>query len=168
MWLARSPLKSQELFGDRSRQLGFAGTYNIDHETGLTELESGTYVFMDTEYVIVGGKDGDMRRYNDWKAALTVMTTVDSQHHPNIITTDYGNKAVRHRTARRLRPSTSSSTRDTQQPLATSGCAPPSAKWVLRTYPTVETSRLAAGRMFWLMRKKLSGSYFALTAASRS
>ena len=73
---------------------GSTGTYNIDHETGLTELESGTYVFMDTEYFIVGGKDGDMKRYNDWQPALTVMTTVDSQHHPNIITTDYGNKAL--------------------------------------------------------------------------
>jgi D-serine deaminase-like pyridoxal phosphate-dependent protein len=65
---------------------GSTGTYNIDHETGLTELESGTYVFMDTEYFIVGGKDGDAKRYNDWKAALTILTTVDSQHHPNIVT----------------------------------------------------------------------------------
>ena len=73
---------------------GSTGTYNIDHETGLTELESGTYVFMDTEYFIIGGKDGDMHRYNDWQAALTVVTTVDSQHHPNIITTDYGNKVL--------------------------------------------------------------------------
>ena len=73
---------------------GSTGTYNIDHATGLSELECGTYVFMDTEYFIVGGQDGDMKRYNDWKAALTVMTTVDSQHHPNIITTDYGNKAL--------------------------------------------------------------------------
>src|SRR5713101_10989 len=73
---------------------GSTGTYNIDHQTGLTELESGTYVFMDTEYCIVGGQDGDMKRYNDWSAALTVMTTVDSQHHPNINTTDYGNKVL--------------------------------------------------------------------------
>jgi 3-hydroxy-D-aspartate aldolase len=73
---------------------GSTGTYNIDHENGLTELEAGTYVFMDTEYFIIGGKDGDMRRYNDWQPALTVLTTVDSQHHPNIITTDYGNKAI--------------------------------------------------------------------------
>ncbi len=73
---------------------GSTGTYNIDHETGLTELESGTYVFMDTEYFIVGGKDGDTKRYNDWQPALTILTTVDSQHHPNIITTDYGNKAL--------------------------------------------------------------------------
>lgn len=73
---------------------GSTGTYNIDHETGLTELECGTYVFMDTEYFIVGGQDGDMTRYNDWKPAMTVLTTVDSQHHPNIITTDYGNKVL--------------------------------------------------------------------------
>jgi 3-hydroxy-D-aspartate aldolase len=77
---------------------GSTGTYNIDHETGLSELECGTYVFMDTEYFIVGGKDGDMNRYNDWQAALTVMTTVDSQHHPNVITTDYGNKAITKKT----------------------------------------------------------------------
>jgi len=77
---------------------GSTGTYNIDHETGLTELEAGTYVFMDTEYFIVGGKDGDMNRFNDWQPALTVLTTVDSQHHPNIITTDYGNKAITKKT----------------------------------------------------------------------
>jgi D-serine deaminase-like pyridoxal phosphate-dependent protein len=73
---------------------GSTGTYNIDHESGLTELEAGTYVFMDTEYFIIGGRDGDMRRYNDWQPALTVLITVDSQHHPNIITTDYGTKAI--------------------------------------------------------------------------
>ena len=77
---------------------GSTGTYNIDHQTGLTELEAGTYVFMDTEYFIIGGKDGDMKRYNDWQPALTVMATVDSQHHPNIITTDYGNKAITKKT----------------------------------------------------------------------
>jgi 3-hydroxy-D-aspartate aldolase len=77
---------------------GSTGTYNIDHETGLSELEAGTYVFMDTEYFIVGGKDGDMKRYNDWQPAMTIMTTVDSQHHPNIITTDYGNKLLAKKT----------------------------------------------------------------------
>jgi D-serine deaminase-like pyridoxal phosphate-dependent protein len=64
----------------------------------LTELECGTYVFMDTEYFIIGGKDGDMKRYNDWQPALTVLTTVDSEHHPNIITTDYGAKALAKKT----------------------------------------------------------------------
>jgi D-serine deaminase-like pyridoxal phosphate-dependent protein len=77
---------------------GSTGTYNIDHQTGLTELESGTYVYMDTEYFIVGGKDGNMTRYTDWQPAMTVLTTVDSQHHPNIITTDYGNKVLAKKT----------------------------------------------------------------------
>jgi D-serine deaminase-like pyridoxal phosphate-dependent protein len=77
---------------------GSTGTYNIDHQTGLSELEAGTYVFMDTEYFIVGGQDGDTKRYNDWQPALTVLVTVDSQHHPNVITTDYGNKALAKKT----------------------------------------------------------------------
>ncbi len=73
---------------------GSTGTYNIDHETGLSELEAGSYVFMDTEYFIVGGKDGDDRMYNDFKAAMTVLTTVDGKTRPNIVTTDYGAKAL--------------------------------------------------------------------------
>ncbi len=73
---------------------GSTGTYNIDHETGLTELQAATYVFMDTAYFPVGGQDGDMERYNDFKPALTVLTTVDSQYHPNLISTDYGAKAL--------------------------------------------------------------------------
>lgn len=73
---------------------GSTGTYNIDHETGLTELEAGTYVFMDTEYFIIGGSDGDDKMYNDWKPALTVLTTVDGKRRPNLVTTDYGAKAL--------------------------------------------------------------------------
>lgn len=73
---------------------GSTGTYNIDHETGLTELEAGSYTLMDTEYFTVGGKDGDDKMYNDWKPALTVLTTVDVKRRPNIVTTDYGNKAL--------------------------------------------------------------------------
>jgi 3-hydroxy-D-aspartate aldolase len=72
---------------------GSTGTYNIDHETGLNELEAGTYVFMDTEYFGVGGHDGDMKMYNDWKPALTVLTTVDVKRRANIVTTDYGTKS---------------------------------------------------------------------------
>ncbi|MFN7997925.1 MAG: alanine racemase [Bryobacteraceae bacterium] len=72
---------------------GSTGTYNMDHEFGLTELEAGSYVFMDTVYFGVGGKDDD-KVYNDFKGALTVLTTVDSKRHPNIVTTDYGNKAI--------------------------------------------------------------------------
>ena len=72
---------------------GSTGTYNIDHDNGLTELEAGSYVFMDTNYFAVGGKDND-DVYSDFKGALTVLTTVDSKRHPNQVTIDYGNKAL--------------------------------------------------------------------------
>jgi D-serine deaminase-like pyridoxal phosphate-dependent protein len=72
---------------------GSTGTYNIDKDNGLTELEAGSYVFMDTEYWPIGGKDGNSV-YSDFLGALTVLTTVDAKLHPNLVTTDYGNKAM--------------------------------------------------------------------------
>ena len=71
---------------------GSTGTYNIDHEFGLTELEVGSYVFMDTRYFVIGGKN-DATAFSDFGGALTVLTTVDSKRHPNEATIDYGNKA---------------------------------------------------------------------------
>ena len=75
---------------------GATGTYNIDHEVGLTELQAGTYVFLDTAYYTVGGEDGDMQHYNDFKPALTVLTTMDATYpgHGNLISSDYGGKAM--------------------------------------------------------------------------
>jgi len=72
---------------------GSTGTYNIDHANGLTELEAGSYVFMDTNYFAIGGKD-DSETYSDFKGALTVLTTIDSKRHANQATIDYGNKAM--------------------------------------------------------------------------
>jgi D-serine deaminase-like pyridoxal phosphate-dependent protein len=72
---------------------GSTGTYNIDHENGLTELEAGSYVFMDTAYFAIGGKT-DEKVYTDFNGALTVITTIDSKRHPNMATIDYGNKAM--------------------------------------------------------------------------
>ena len=72
---------------------GSTGTYNMDHELGLTELECGSYVFMDSKYHHVGGKSND-EVYTDFELALSVLTTVDSMHHPNQATIDYGNKAM--------------------------------------------------------------------------
>jgi D-serine deaminase-like pyridoxal phosphate-dependent protein len=72
---------------------GSTGTYNIDKENGLTELEVGSYVFMDTVYQGIGGKDDDSV-YSDFQGALTVLVTVDSKRWPNQVTTDYGNKAL--------------------------------------------------------------------------
>jgi D-serine deaminase-like pyridoxal phosphate-dependent protein len=74
---------------------GSTGTYNIDKDNSLTELECGSYVFMDTGYFAIGGKtkteDGV---YTDFGGSLTVLTTVDSKRHPNLATIDYGNKAM--------------------------------------------------------------------------
>jgi D-serine deaminase-like pyridoxal phosphate-dependent protein len=51
------------------------GTYNIDSDIeGLTELQSGSYVFMDVEYRRIGGKGGAV--YDDFAPALTVLATV--------------------------------------------------------------------------------------------
>jgi 3-hydroxy-D-aspartate aldolase len=71
---------------------GSTGTYNIDHENGLTELEAGSYVFMDMRYLVIGGREDDVT-FNDFAGALTVLTTVDNKHHTNEATIDYGNKA---------------------------------------------------------------------------
>jgi D-serine deaminase-like pyridoxal phosphate-dependent protein len=72
---------------------GSTGTYNIDKENGLTELECGSYVFMDTAYLAIGGKTDDAT-YSDFHGALTVLTTVDSTRHSKMATIDYGNKAM--------------------------------------------------------------------------
>ncbi|MEO7650760.1 MAG: alanine racemase [Bryobacteraceae bacterium] len=72
---------------------GSTGTYNMDKEYGLTELECGSYVFMDSIYSQVGGKDND-QVYTDFESSLSVLVTVDSKRHPGQVTIDYGNKAM--------------------------------------------------------------------------
>jgi D-serine deaminase-like pyridoxal phosphate-dependent protein len=72
---------------------GSTGTYNIDKEIGLTELQCGSYVYMDTIYRRIGAKD-DSEVYSDFGPALTVMTTVVSKTRPNQASIDAGNKAM--------------------------------------------------------------------------
>lgn len=72
---------------------GSTGTYNIDKDLGLTELQAGSYIFMDTAYMNVGTKSG-AELYSDFDVSLTVMTTVISRNHPNQATIDAGNKAL--------------------------------------------------------------------------
>ena len=51
------------------------GTYNIDcHIEGLTEMQSGSYIFMDVEYRRIGGRGGDV--YEDFSPSLFVLSTV--------------------------------------------------------------------------------------------
>lgn len=72
---------------------GSTGTYNIDKEVGLTELQAGSYIFMDTLYMAIGGK-ADPAVYTDFAPSLTVLTTVISQNHAGQVTIDAGNKAM--------------------------------------------------------------------------
>ena len=70
---------------------GSTGTYRFDSENpGITELQPGSFVFMDMEYGTIGGPDGS--DYRDFKNALTVVTTVVSRP-PGMAIVDGGYKA---------------------------------------------------------------------------
>lgn len=71
---------------------GSTGTYNIDCTfPGMTELQVGSYVFMDIEYRDIGGKAGPV--YQDFAHSLTVLSTVVSKSHVDLATVDAGLKA---------------------------------------------------------------------------
>jgi D-serine deaminase-like pyridoxal phosphate-dependent protein len=73
---------------------GSTGTYNIDSEIdGMTELQVGSYVFMDVDYRRIGGKDGNAI-YLDFQPSLTILATVVSATHEGRVTIDAGTKAV--------------------------------------------------------------------------
>lgn len=72
---------------------GGTGSYNIDHETrGLTDVQVGSYVFMDAQYMDIGGADND-ELYTDFEPSLTILTTVLNDQYPGRCTTDAGAKA---------------------------------------------------------------------------
>ena len=72
---------------------GGTGTYNIDHETvGLTDVQVGSYVFMDAQYLSIGGEQ-DLEVYSDFAASLTVLTTVLNDQYEGRATSDAGAKA---------------------------------------------------------------------------
>jgi 3-hydroxy-D-aspartate aldolase len=70
---------------------GSTGTYRFDSEIdGMTELQPGSFVFMDLDYERIGGPAGP--EYHDFKNALTVVTTVVSAP-PGFAIVDGGYKA---------------------------------------------------------------------------
>lgn len=72
---------------------GGTGTYNIDHETpGITDVQVGSYVFMDAQYLAVGGATND-EVYTDFQPSLTILTTVVNSQYEGRVTTDAGAKA---------------------------------------------------------------------------
>src|SRR5439155_2010044 len=74
---------------------GGSGTYNIMHQTpGFTDVQVGSYLFMDMQYLAIGGQD-DPNVYTDFQPSLTVLVTVLNNRFPGLLTTDGGSKAVR-------------------------------------------------------------------------
>lgn len=71
---------------------GSTGTYNIDSEIdGITELQPGSFIFMDIDYNRIGGKDGDV--YQDFRNSLFVTATVVSKPTDSSAIVDAGLKA---------------------------------------------------------------------------
>lgn len=73
---------------------GGTGTYNMQHETpGFTDVQVGSYMFMDGGYLAIGGRTDDTV-YTDFAPSLTVLSTVVNAHTPGRLTTDAGTKAL--------------------------------------------------------------------------
>lgn len=71
---------------------GSTGTYNIDSGIdGVTELQPGSFLFMDVDYARIGGADGPV--YRDFRHSLTVLTTVVSKPSATEAVVDGGLKA---------------------------------------------------------------------------
>ena len=71
---------------------GGTGSHDIDYELGLfTEIQAGTYLFMDGHYWGVDQRRGDARPF---RPALFVRTTVISNAQPGYVITDGGIKEV--------------------------------------------------------------------------
>jgi D-serine deaminase-like pyridoxal phosphate-dependent protein len=73
---------------------GGTGTYNIQHLVpGFTDMQVGSYVFMDMQYLAIGRQDGHPV-FDDFASSLTVVATVVNNRFPGRLTTDAGAKAL--------------------------------------------------------------------------
>ena len=73
---------------------GGTGTYNIMPSVpGFTDVQVGSYLFMDMQYLAIGSENGDAV-YTDFLPSLTVLTTVLNNRFQDRLTTDAGAKAL--------------------------------------------------------------------------
>jgi D-serine deaminase-like pyridoxal phosphate-dependent protein len=73
---------------------GGTGTYNILHHVpGITDVQVGSYVFMDMQYLAIGSEDGNAV-FHDFEPSLTVMATILNNRFAARLTTDAGAKAL--------------------------------------------------------------------------
>jgi D-serine deaminase-like pyridoxal phosphate-dependent protein len=71
---------------------GSTGTWNIDPEIdGVTEHQPGSFLFMDIDYMRIGGQSGEV--FDDFKTSLFVISTVISKPKPELAIVDGGFKA---------------------------------------------------------------------------
>ena len=71
---------------------GGTGTYDIDSELApITDLQVGSYAFMDEEYLQIGGATA--ARFEDFPPALFVLASVISQPRAGAVTIDAGLKS---------------------------------------------------------------------------
>ena len=108
---------------------GGTGTYNIMHAVpGFTDVQVGSYLFMDMQYLAIGSESGD-EVFNDFAPSLTVLATVLNNRFPGRLTTDAGAKALtpQHADCRRDRSRAWSIT-PARTSSAASGTSPPSGK----------------------------------------
>ena len=72
---------------------GGTGTYDIDSaDGGMTDMQLGSYIFMDVQYRVIGDSGGEV--FDDFDPSLFVLTTAISQPVPGRITVDAGYKAM--------------------------------------------------------------------------
>jgi D-serine deaminase-like pyridoxal phosphate-dependent protein len=73
---------------------GGTGTYNIMTKVpGFTDVQVGSYVFMDCQYLEIGSEHNESV-FTDFAPSLTVMTTVLNTYFPGRLTADAGTKAL--------------------------------------------------------------------------
>ncbi|HSR11079.1 MAG TPA: DSD1 family PLP-dependent enzyme [Thermodesulfobacteriota bacterium] len=72
------------------------GTFDIDVRVPeLTDLQTGSYTLMDSEYLNIGSAENPAR-FEKFPPALTLLTTVISCSHPDFVTVDAGLKSLYH------------------------------------------------------------------------
>lgn len=77
----------------RILSVGGTGTYNIDAGyPGVTEIQPGSYIFMDAHYRSIGSETSEM--FSDFGTSLSVLATIISRPAKGRAITDAGNKAL--------------------------------------------------------------------------
>ena len=73
---------------------GGTGTYDIMTAVkGFTDVQVGSYVFMDCQYIMIGGAKNETV-FDDFAPSLTIMTTIINSNYPGRLITDSGTKAL--------------------------------------------------------------------------